>query len=287
VAPAAVVQPALTVTATLGVFADYARQVGGGRVEIFQLLGDGVDVHSYQMTPADVAALSRSQLLLYNGFDLEPFVAPLAAAARPDLTRVALADGLTPIVQGGHANPHFWLDPRLAAHYVERTRDAFASADPAGADAYRANADAYLAALRALDAELEQQLGEIPAQNRKLIVSHDAFAYLARRYGLQEIGTVLSVDAQEPSPAELVALVRQVRQAGVRTLFVEPQVTSRITQQVAREAGLQLLPLYSDTFPPDGSIRTYVDMMRANGRTLVEGLRQSRVPSLVPTPPIG
>jgi zinc/manganese transport system substrate-binding protein len=104
-------------------------------------------------------------------------------------------------------------------------------------------------------------------------VSHDAFAYLAGRYGFQEIGSVLSIEAQEPSPGELIALIRQVRQTGVRTIFVEPQVTSRLTQQVAREAGLQMLPLYSDAFPSDGSIRTYVDMMRTNARTIVEALR--------------
>jgi ABC-type Zn uptake system ZnuABC Zn-binding protein ZnuA len=266
-------QPALTASVTLGVFADFARQVGGDRVEVIQLIPDGVDVHSYQMTPTDLTSVHRSQVFLHNGFDLEPFAAQLGGGGRPELARVGLAEGLTPIMHGRQANPHFWLDPRLAASYVARIRDAFTAADPAGAETYRVNADRYLATLQTLDADLEQQLGEVAPQNRKLIVSHDAFTYLARRYGFEEIASVLSTEAQEPSPSELIALIRQVRQAGVRTMFVEPQLTSRLTQQVAREAGLQTLPLYSDAFPPDGSIRTYADMMRANSRNIVDGLR--------------
>ena len=266
-------QSALTATVTLGVFADFARQVGGDRVEVIQLVPDGVDVHGYQMAPADLAAVNRAQVFIHNGLGLEPFAGQLASAARSDLTRVALAEGLTPIERGRQPNPHFWLDPRLAASYVARISDAFSAVDPAGADAYRANADSYLAALQALDADLERQFGEVAPQNRKLVVSHDAFTYLARRYGFEEIATVLSTEAQEPSPGEMIALIRQMRQTGVRTMFVEPQLPSRLIQQVSREAGLQMLPLYSDAFPADGSIRTYVDLMRANARTIVDGLR--------------
>ncbi len=113
----------------------------------------------------------------------------------------------------------------------------------------------------------------MPSENRKLIVSHDAFPYLARRYGFEVIAAVLSAEAREPSPGDLIALIRQIRRAGVRTMVIEPQIESRTTLQVVREAGLQALPLYSDALPADGSIRTYVEMMRANGRNLVEGLR--------------
>src|SRR5262245_5234065 len=70
--PPAHAQTALTATTTIGVFADFARQVGGDRVEVVQLLGDGVDPHDYQMVPADLVAVNRSQMLIYNGLNLEP-----------------------------------------------------------------------------------------------------------------------------------------------------------------------------------------------------------------------
>lgn len=267
-------EPVLRAVATLGVFADFARQVGGDRVAVAQLVPDGEDVHGFQFTPGALAAVQRAQVFVYNGLQLEPFVPQvLAAAGQPGLRHVVLAEGLPPIVRDGQPNPHFWLDPRLAVHYVERIRDGFAAADPAGAATYEANAAQYVATLRALDAELEAQLSTVPPERRKLIVTHDAFSYFARRYGFEEIAAILSTEGQEPGPGEYAALLRQVRQAGVPTLFTEPQLPSRAVQQFAREAGLRLVPLYSDAFPADGSIRSYVDLMRANVRNIVEGLR--------------
>jgi len=272
--PPAHAQTALTATATIGIFADFARQVGGDRVEVIQLLGDGVDPHDYQMVPADLVAVNRSQMLLYNGLNLEPFLGQvLTGAGRPGLMLVQLSEGLSPIMTGNVPNPHLWLNPQFAVRYVERIRDAFVAADPTGADVYQANAAAYIAQLVALDAELESQLSQVPAENRKLVTTHDAFPYFARRYGFEVIGAALSSEAQEPSPNELIALMRQVRQAGVRAVFIEPQFNPRLLDQVAREAGIQVLPTYSDAFPSDGSIRTYVEMMRVNVRDIVAGLR--------------
>jgi ABC-type Zn uptake system ZnuABC Zn-binding protein ZnuA len=267
-------QASITVVATLPMFADMARQVAGSRAEVVSLLGIGVDPHSYQMTPPDLATLNRGQVFVYNGVGLEPFVASmLAGADRAGLIRVELAEGLTPVMQSGQANPHFWLNPQFTIRYVERIRDGLSQADAAGAGDYAANADRYIGELRALDAEIENQLSQIPSQNRKLVVSHDAFTYFARRYGFEEIASVLSTEAREPSPNQLVALIRQVRQAGAHTIFVEPQVTSRLIEQIAREASLQIVPIYSDSFPADGSITTYMDMMRADARFVVDGLR--------------
>jgi len=274
VAPSARGQTALTATATLGVFADFARQVGGDRVEVIQLLGDGVDPHDYQMVPNDLANINRSQLLLYNGFNLEPFLGRIVAGGAPSsLTLVQLSEGLTPIMDGRTPNPHFWLNRQFAARYVERAREAFIAADPAGADTYRANAARYLSELSALDAEIENTLSVVPSQNRKLIAAHDAFPYLAQRYGFELVGVVLSAEAQEPSPSELIALVRQVRQSGVRAVFTEPQFNPRLMEQVAREVGVRIVPTYSDAFPADGSIRSYADMMRVDARNIADALR--------------
>jgi manganese/iron transport system substrate-binding protein len=273
-APRAHAQTTFTAVATVGTFADFARQVGGDRVEVVQLVGDGVDPHDFQMTPNDLVTVNRAQVLLYNGYNLEPFLSQvLTGAGRAELMRVQLSEGLAPIMDGPNANPHFWLDPRLAMRYVERTRDAFTAQDPAGADAYQANAACYLDQLAALDAELESQLSVIPAANRKLVTAHDAFPYFARRYGFAVIGAVLSSEAQEPSPNELIALVRQVRQQGVRAIFTEPQFNARLLDQVARETGVRILPTYSDAFPADGSIRSYAEMMRRNVADIVDGLR--------------
>jgi manganese/iron transport system substrate-binding protein len=267
-------QTVLTAAATLGLFADFARQVGGDRVEVIQILGDGVDPHDYQMVPGDLTNINRSQILLYNGLNLEPWLSGiLAGAAGPGLRLVQLTEGLTPIMTGNNPNPHFWLNPQFAARYVERIRDTYVAADPAGAETYQANAARYLDQLAQLDSDLESQFSQIPPANRKLVTAHDAFPYFARRYGFELIGAVLSGEAQEPSPNQMIALIRQVRQVGVHALFTEPQFNPRLMQQVAREAGVTLVATYSDAFPADGSIRTYDQMMRTNGNNITAALR--------------
>ncbi len=266
-------QTALTAAASTGIFADFIRNVGGDRVEVVQLIGDGQDVEDYQPTPQDLIGLNRSQVLFYNGGSLDTWIAQMLRAAPPNLTAIALWSGLPPIMSGPNPNPHFWLNPQYAIVYVERIRDALSAADPAGADTYRANADRYLGELRQLDADLEQQFGTIPPQNRKLVTAHDAFPYLAQRYGFELIGSVLSSEAQEPSPNELISLIRQVQQNGVRAVFVEPQFSPRLMQQVASATGTQVVVTYTDTFPADGSVHGYIDMMRLNARNIVAGLQ--------------
>jgi ABC-type Zn uptake system ZnuABC Zn-binding protein ZnuA len=266
-------QPAFTVTTTIGLFADFARQVGGSRVEVLPMLGDGVDPHGYQMTPGDLVNINRSQVFLYNGLNFEPFLNQVFQAMAPGVRRVALAEGLPTLTVEGVPDPHLWLDPQLAQRYVERIRDVFSEQDPAGADEYRANAERYLAELEALDRELEALLADIPPAQRKLVTTHNAFAYFARRYGFEIIGAILSSEAREPSPSELIALIRQIRSAGARAIFVEPQFNIRQVAQVVEQTNLRVMPLYSDALPPDGSIQGYIAMMRANANNIRAALR--------------
>ena len=272
-APPGRAQPVLTVTTTIGLFADFARQVGGSRVEVLQLLGDGVDPHGYQMTPGDLVNINRSQVLLYNGLGFEPFLSQVLQAVAPAVTRVALAEGLPTLTVDSVPDPHLWLDPQLAQRYVERIRDVLSAQDPEGAEEYRANAERYLAELQALDQEIAALVAQIPPEQRKLLTTHNAFAYFARRYGFEVIGAVLSAEAHEPSPSELIALIRQARTAGVRALFVEPQFDTRQAAQLVEQANLRVVPLYSDALPPDGSIQGYIAMMRANATNIVSALR--------------
>ncbi len=125
---------------------------------------------------------------------------------------IALADAVGPQLiaeegdqadeEHGNVNPHCWLDPRLAVVYVEQVRDGLIRVDPPHADAYRANADRYLAQLRELDSSFEQQVATIPAGQRKLVTYHDAYVYMARRYGLDLVGFVLRNPGREPTAAE-------------------------------------------------------------------------------------
>src|SRR5205823_1522685 len=153
-----------------------------------------------------------------------------------------------------------WLDPTLAAVYVGQMRDALARVDPAGAEIYRANAERYLAQLAELDRWFAEQVGTIPPAQRKLVTYHDGYAYLARRYGLEQVGFVLRNPGREPTAADLAALVGKLRSSGVRTVYAEPQLNASVLEATAREAGVQVGVLYSDAL--DDRVSDYVSLMR-------------------------
>jgi ABC-type Zn uptake system ZnuABC Zn-binding protein ZnuA len=122
----------------------------------------------------------------------------------------------------GEPNPHVWLDPSLVADdYIPEIVAALGQVDPAGASTYAANGDAYATSVRSMDAANKERIATIPAADRKLVTSHDAFPYFARHYGFDLIGVILPNVGQEPSPADLAALVETVKSARVSTLYTD------------------------------------------------------------------
>ena len=254
----------LRVVASLELLADLVRQVGGDRVELTALLPSGADPHTYELPPARVADIARADLVFVNGLGLEGNVLAVIDenAGGPV---VELADGLAAL----DGNPHLWLDVRLAARYVETIRDALIERDSAGRSSYRDHAAAYLEELGVLDGELEAAIGAIAPERRKLATLHDAFPYLARRYGLEVVAVFVPSPGQEPSArqvAELVAILR----SGVPAVFKEPQFNATVLELVASDVGIRVLDLLSDAYTE--GVGSYVELMRFNLRQLQEGL---------------
>ena len=140
------------------------------------------------------------------------------------------------------ADPHWWQDPRRAILAVEAIRASLTAADPAGRAGYARRARAYTAKLRRLDREIARCMARIPAGQRKLVTAHDSLGYLAARYDIEVIGSVipsLSTQAQ-PSAKEVDELVGQIEDEGVNAVFPEAAVSEDLKQAIAREAGAQV-----------------------------------------------
>lgn len=300
VQPSARPQPAstpagrrLTVVATFSVLGDLVRQVGGERVAVRVLVGPESDVHTFDPSPADTAALAEAALVFENGLGFEPWLDRLYAASRSAARRVVVTEGLAGLIRSdaGHADehrekraesgvdPHVWHDVQNAMHMVGVIRDALVQADPANAATYRAHAERYLAELQALDAWIVAQVATVPPERRKLVTAHDTFAYFARRYGFTIIGTVLgavTTEVADPSAAQVAALVRTIRAAGVPAIFAENVSNPRLMERIAREAGVEVVPgLYTDALGKPGSPGdTYVSMLRTNVERIVLALRR-------------
>lgn len=173
----------------------------------------------------------------------------------------------------GEIDPHLWQNVRNVMSYAELMRDTLIAADPDGAREYRSNTDGYLAELDELDAYMHATIAEIPAENRQLVTTHDAFAYLADAYGLDIAGFVTPNPATEPSLADRRKLTETIRNLRVPAVFLEPNLASRASTltEVAQEQSIEVCPIYGDTF--DDEVTSYLEMMRFNADSLRDCLR--------------
>jgi zinc/manganese transport system substrate-binding protein len=266
----------VAVTATTTQVADLARNVGGARVQVTGLLAPNADPHEYEPRPRDVSSLAESKLVLRSGGDLDEWLADAIESAGGGARVVTLIDSVQKVEDAEETDPHWWQDPRNAELAVGVIRDALTQVDPEGRADYAANAQAYLAKLRALDRAVGACLRQVPAAQRKLVTTHDALGYYARRYGIEVIGTVIpSLSTQgQPSAGETAKLIDTIRRERVRAIFAESSVNAKVERAIARETGAKLgKPLWADTLGPQGSDgATYVQSIAANTRALVAGL---------------
>jgi zinc transport system substrate-binding protein len=248
-----------------------AQRVGGNRVDVANLTPAGAEPHDLELTPKQIDQLLDADLVLDLGRNFQPAVEQ--AAEQRDGPTIKLLDVL-PIKTGGKRvnesdpdalDPHVWLDPVLMSDIVTEVQHALVKADAAGRADYRRNADAFRAQLAALDQRFSDGLADC---DRKLIVtSHEAFGYLARRYGLKQDGVAgLSPDA-EPDPKRLADLTDLVKREGIKVIFTEELVSPRIADTLAREAGVRtevLDPLEGLTSAKQKRGATYTSVMDEN-----------------------
>jgi zinc/manganese transport system substrate-binding protein len=178
--------------------------------------------------------------------------------------------------EDGHQvpDPHAWQNLANAEIYVQNIAKALSQADPANATYYGSRRDAYLAQIRSLLSEARAGLGQLPAAQRNIVTSHDAFGYLGQAYNLNFIAPQGLSTEDEPSAAEVAALIRQIRADGVRAVFVENIRDPRLIQQIAAEGGAKVGgTLYSDALASAGPASSYLGMFRHNLDTLLAALR--------------
>lgn len=264
------------VVVTFSILADITGEIVGDDVTIATLVPLGGDPHGYEPAPSDAAAVADADLVIDNGLGLAPWFPALASRAEGELLSLgdALADAAV-TDEEGDIDPHLWMVPSVVAdRYVPAITEAVIAIDPDNADAHRERAEAYAEELRALDAEIEATLAAIPDDQRLLVTSHDAYSYFGERYGIQVATPIGFSTEEQPSAATVAALVDQVRDSGVPTIFVESTVHPGVIQRIAADAGVDIGdPLYGDSVGEAGTdAGSYAGMLRANAAALVDGL---------------
>ena len=272
----------ISAIATYSILGDWVGRVGGEHVRLTTLVGPGGDAHTYEPTPQDSAAVADAALLFENGLGFEVWLDRLFEASGSRATRVVVTQripGRTFSGDHGHSetDPHVWHDPQFAIEMVQAVSAALTKADPSHADDYQKNAEAYLSELQELNTWIQSQITMLPDSRRKLVTTHDTFGYFAERYGFQVssvMGTVSS-EVADPSAAQIAAIVETIRREQVPAIFAENILNPQLTEQVAREAGVRVVPtLFTDALGEKGSGGdSYLQMMRSNVTKIVESLK--------------
>jgi manganese/zinc/iron transport system substrate-binding protein len=276
----------LSVVTTTAHVGDLVRNVGGERVRVANLLGEGVDPHSYRLTRSDTAQLMRADVVAYNGLLLEGKITDaLVRVASAGKTVFAIADALpedlllSPPDMDGNFDPHVWMDVKNWIAAAEVVRDRLSARDPAGAAVYAANAARHVADLAQLDAYARRVLSAIPETSRVLVTAHDAFNYLGRAYGLDVRGIQGISTESEAGLKEIEGLVDLLVSRRVGAVFVESSVTDRNVKALVEGAaarGHKVViggELFSDALGAPGTYEgTYVGMMDHNVTTIARAL---------------
>ena len=236
-----------------------AEEIGGPSV-VRNLTPPGAEPHDLEATPGDVRELRDADLVLLLGEGFQPQLED-AAGDGDHVLHLLDTPGLDRVEDG---DVHVWLDPLRYAVLVKRIGDELGR--PGEAERLEQR-------LRALDRAYEEGLAD--CVRREIVTSHAAFAHLADRYGLEQIAITGSSPEGEPAPRDVERAVDAVRETGATTVFVEPLVSARVVEAVAREAGVQtavLNPIEGLTESEQDRGADYFSLMRANLATLRKAL---------------
>ena len=266
----------LNVVASFSILGDFVQNVGGDRVNVTTLVGPNADVHVYTPAPQDAKRIADAKLVVVNGLGLEGWLPRLVQSAGGKAGVAVASNGIAPLKRGSDADPHAWQAVGNAKIYVANIRDALSAADPADAEAFRANAAHYLGELDALDAEVKAAIARIPPEHRKVISTHDAFGYFAQAYGIQFIAPIGVSTESEPSARDLADIIDEIKREKIPAVFLENMTDDRLIGRIAAETGAKVGgTLFSDALTDEkGDSPTYIAMVRHNIRALTGALER-------------
>ncbi|OYV05711.1 MAG: hypothetical protein CFE26_10170 [Verrucomicrobiales bacterium VVV1] len=258
---------------------DLARQGGGERVEVIDLIGPNGDPHHFEPNAEDLKKATGARLYLAAGLGLEAYLPALKSLVPPG-TRVIETGASLPLLHGGcedpshnhddhEIDPHWW-------HSIDRFRrattvvaEAFAKEDPEDAETFRSNAARYRETLDELESWARVRLATIPKNQRQLATTHAAFNYFCSDFGFAAFPIQGINREQSPSPVELAKLIAELKGKNVAAIFPEKESNPKLLEVLTRDTGIRLgNPLIAD----GTNSATYETMVRSNVETIVTGL---------------
>jgi zinc/manganese transport system substrate-binding protein len=297
----AAAQEKLKVVATFSILGDLTQRVGGDAIDLTVLVGPDLDAHGFEPNAADQRAVAEADVLVANGLGFEAWLERLTEAADFKGRLVTATDGIAALPwkehhgeeDGAHEgedhaeedpdhdhdhedfDPHAFQDALLVLTYIDNIAAGLSAVRPAHVAMFDKNADALKAEFTALDAELKASLGALPAGQRRVLTSHDAFGYFAHAYGIEFVGLQGVSTEGEPTAQDLKGVIEQIQAGKIRAVFLENMSDPRFVETLTQDTGIKVGgALYADALSgPDGPAPDLLSLFRHNQSELLKTLQ--------------
>lgn len=287
------------IAVTTSILGDVTQNIVGEEAEVVVLMPAGSDPHNYQPSTKDVSKMMSADLIVENGLGLEEGLSASLNSARVDgIEILTVGDHIEPLAvfhdeesdhddhddhghddhDHGPLDPHFWHDPArmiLAAEVIANSVSTISSVD---SEIVTANAQSYSQELLELDLELQEIFAAIPAEKKKMVTGHRVFGYLADRYDLEIISSIVptSSTVAEVNAATLHAISEDLKEYDLRAVFTDASQPQKVAETIIKETGLdiEVVALHSESLTPaGGEADTYLEMMLINAENIASALK--------------
>ena len=252
------------------------KEIAGDKADVECLMPSGAEPHDWEPSAGDIVKLQKADIFVYSSDDMETWVSDVLNSAKSGLDVVEASKDITEIdvdvhenddghSHGGH-DPHVWLDPKNAVIQAQSITDELCKTDSENADYYKQNLAVFKEKAENLDNEYKQVLQN--AKTKYIIVSHEAYGYLCKAYGLEQIGIEGVMADSEPSPAKMAEIVNFSKEHNIKYVFAENSGDTKLADTAANEIGGEVLVLS----PFESGSEDYFTVMENNLQALKKAL---------------
>lgn len=266
---------------------DLTSRIVGDKMEVKTIIQGNQEPHDFELQTKDMAQITKADLIVYNGANMESFIPDLQQAANDNSKFLDLSQDLTLLETAGdddheheehddhdhdRVNPHTWLSVKNAMKQLTAIYEKVSQMDPENQEYYKERYDEAYAQFQALDESFTKAIEELPSDTEKyFVVSHAAFNYLADDYGLTQVAVTGISPEEEPSAKQLATIADFVSKHNITTIFFEGKATPKVAETLAKNTNTKTDTLYTmESLTEEEMELGYIELMKRNLEALVK-----------------
>ena len=259
---------------------DLTKRIVGNKMNIEMIIKGNQEPHDFELNTKDMTKITKADLIVYNGAHMEGFIDNLKDVSQKKNQFLDLSQGLT-LLESEHSsshdsvNPHTWLSIKNTIIQLDTIYRKVSSIDPENKEIYKKNYEDAVSQFKALDQKFKKELSKVKSKDKYFIVSHAAFNYLAKDYGLKQIAVTGISPEDEPSAKQLKTIADFVKKHRVKTIFFEGKATPKVAQTLAKNTHTKTATLYTMESLNEAEMKKgYLKLMEYNLEQLIQSFNE-------------